>query len=74
VQQNGAAVLTGHVHKVRRTQDQVNILQSFSIQLKGIYATDLQGVSSIMQIAITINVLPSGYYCYKSQFMVPTVI
>jgi len=48
------------------TQDQVNILQAFSVQLMGIYATFLRGVSSILQMGITINVLPNGYCSYKS--------
>ena len=69
MQHKGTALQTGHVHKAHRTQDQVNVLQPFSIQLKRIYATDLQGVSGIMQMAITINVLPNGYYSYKSQFV-----
>ena len=74
MQHKGAALLPGHVQKVHRTQDQVNILQPQSIQLNEIYATGLQGVSSIMQMAITINVLPNGYYSYKSQFMGHTMI
>jgi hypothetical protein len=56
------------------TQGQVNILQVLSVQLMGNYATDLQCVSSILQMAITISVLPKGYYSYKSQFMLRTLI
>jgi hypothetical protein len=36
--------------------------------------TDFLCVYSILQMAITINVLPNGYYSYKSQFMLHTLI
>jgi len=55
------------------TQGQVNT----SIQCttnSNIYKTVLQCDSSIRQRAITISVLPKGYYSYKSQFMLYTVI
>jgi len=39
-----------------------------------VYATLLQCDSSILQRAITITVLPKGYYSYKLQFMWHTVI
>ena len=39
-----------------------------------ICATVLQCDSSILQGAITISVLPKGYYSYKLQFILHTVI
>ena len=56
------------------TQGQVNILQAFNVKLMGNYTIVLQCVSSILQMAITISVLPNGYYSYKSQFTLHTLI
>jgi len=67
-------VTTQNANHYSLTQEQVNILQAYSVQLMGIYATVLLGVSSILQRAIAINVLPNGCYTYKSQSMLHTVI
>jgi len=56
------------------TPGQVNILQAFSVKLMGNYTTVLQCVSSILRMAVIISVLPNGYYSYKSQFMLHTLI
>jgi hypothetical protein len=67
-------VTTQNTNHYSLTQGQVNILQAFRVQLMENYTTVLQCVSSILQMAITISVLPKGYNSYKSQFTLHTLI